>query len=139
MRVAGLFLSHRGIMIESLRDEVIHMPEIETATTADRIIRARNTAGVGQRQLARMVGLPQTTLQRIEKSTRPAKMNEILLIASALGCGVPELTGHSDIRGRVECAARATDGSSMASMRAELVHYLELDAYLDDQGIARST
>ena len=36
---------------------------------------------------------------------------------------------------RVEYAARATNGASMERMRETLLHYLELDAYLDDQGI----
>lgn len=45
------------------------------------------------------------------------------------------LAKHSGVRDRLECAARATDYSSMEMMRRELVHYLELDAYLEDQGI----
>lgn len=38
------------------------------------------------------------------------------------------------------CASRRTDGtaSPMATMRERLYAYLELDAYLTDQGIART-
>jgi hypothetical protein len=35
----------------------------------------------------------------------------------------------------VQCAARSTNGSGMAGMRAALLHFLELDDYLDDQAI----
>jgi hypothetical protein len=64
-------------------------------------------------------------------------MNEVLALAWALGCTVSELTGLSVVRDRLECVARATDDASMKTMRRELSHYLELDAYLEDQGIAQ--
>ena len=61
-------------------------------------------------------------------------MNEIIALAQALGSSVAE-PGHSSVRDRIQCIARATDTASMHEMRRELTHYLELDAYLDDQGI----
>jgi hypothetical protein len=33
------------------------------------------------------------------------------------------------------CFARAENGSDMSGLRSELVHLLELDAYLDEYGI----
>lgn len=132
-----LNLSRLWPKLESHTREVIHMvitSETPT-TTAQRIAAARSEASLSQRELADRTGIPQATICRIEKG-RPAKMNEILLMASALGTGVAELTGHSDIRDRVECAARASDGSAMTSMKAELLRFLELDAYLENQGIA---
>lgn len=62
-------------------------------------------------------------------------MNEVLALAWALGCPVAELMAQSPVQDRLECVARATDHSSMETMRRELSHYLELDAYLEDQGI----
>lgn len=103
---------------------------------SDRIVAAREAAGLTQRQLAARCGIAQATLSRIEQGIRPAKMNEVLALAWALGCPASELTGFSNVRSRLECVARATDRSTMETMRRELSHYLELDAYLEDQGIS---
>jgi transcriptional regulator with XRE-family HTH domain len=107
----------------------------EQGFSADRIAEAREAAQLTQRQLATRSGIAQATLSRIEQGLRPAKMGEIVALAWALGCPVSELTGISAVRGRLECVARATDQSGMETMRRELSHYLELDAYLEDQGI----
>jgi hypothetical protein len=40
------------------------------------------------------------------------------------------------VRDRVIYFARAEDGSDMSGLRGELVHLLELDAYLDEYGIS---
>jgi len=55
-------------------------------------------------------------------------------IADATGTTLSALTGEG-VEARVHCVARATNGSEMAAMRSALLHCLELDAYLDDQGI----
>jgi transcriptional regulator with XRE-family HTH domain len=104
-------------------------------STGERIERAREATGLSQRALASATGISQSTLSRIISGDRPAKMPELVVIAAATGRTIAELTGQSQIAKRVKCAARATSGSSMEAMRQELVHYLELDAYLDDQGI----
>lgn len=98
---------------------------------------ARTTAGLSQRALADRTNISQATLNRILTGGRPAKMTEIILIADATGCTVAQLTG-SAVAGRVQCAARATNGSSMGSMRQRLLHFMELDAYLADHGIFAS-
>jgi len=95
---------------------------------------ARAAAGLSQRALANKTGISQATLSRILNGERVAKMPEIILIADATGCTVAQLTG-SAVAARVQCAARAANGSSMASMRQRLLHYMELDAYLDDHAI----
>lgn len=95
---------------------------------------ARAAAGLSQRALANKSGISQATLSRILSGERTAKMPEIILIADATGCTVAQLTG-SAVADRVQCAARATNGSSMASMRQRLLHFAELDAYLDDHAI----
>lgn len=95
---------------------------------------ARTAAGLSQRELADRVGLSQPTLHRILTGERPAKMPEIILIADAVGCTVAQLTG-SAVAGRVQCAARSTNGEDMDGMRLRLLHYMEIDAYLDDHAI----
>ena len=95
---------------------------------------ARATAGLSQRALADRTGISQATLNRILNGDRAAKMTEIILIADATGCTVAQLTDGS-VAGRVQCAARASNGSSMATMRQRLLHFVELDAYLHDQAI----
>ena len=104
-------------------------PNLSTAIES-----ARKAARLSQRTLAARTGISQATLSRILSGDRTAKMPEIILIADAVGCTVAQLTGTAVAR-RVECAARSTNGASMDSMRQRLIHFLELDASLDDQGI----
>lgn len=62
-------------------------------------------------------------------------MPEIVAIAWATGHTVAQLTGAGTVADRVQCAARATGDSGMERMREALLHFLELDEYLDDQAI----
>ncbi len=95
---------------------------------------ARQTAGLSRRALAAQTGISQATLSRIVSGKRIAKLTEIIEIARATGHTVAQLTG-SAVADRVEYAARATNRSDMDGMRRRLLHFLELDAYLDDQAI----
>jgi transcriptional regulator with XRE-family HTH domain len=95
---------------------------------------AREAAGLSQRALEDRTGISQSTLSRILTGKRAAKMTEIIQIADATGCTVAQLTGTA-IADRVQYAARATNGSAMEKMRQRLLHFIELDAYLDDQAI----
>ncbi|MDV6270677.1 helix-turn-helix domain-containing protein [Rhodococcus globerulus] len=107
-----------------------------TPSTGARIEKARLAARISsQRQLADKAGISQPTLSRIIADTRPAKANELLAIAMATGCTLAELTGTSTLADRVQYAARSTNGANMDQMREQLLHFLELDAYLEDQGI----
>lgn len=106
------------------------------ATDAGVLIeRARVAAGLSQRALADATGISQPTLSRIVSGDRVAKMPEVVAIAWATGHTVGELTGTGTMRERVQCVARASNGSDMDRMRAALLHFLELDDYLDDQAI----
>ncbi|WP_080733300.1 helix-turn-helix domain-containing protein [Rhodococcoides fascians] len=100
-----------------------------------RIDRAIVDAGMSQRSVSSLTGISQPTLSRVIAGTRAAKTNELLALARATGCTVAELSGGSTVAGRVQCAARSTNGAGMEEMRARLLHFLELDAYLEDQGI----
>lgn len=104
-------------------------------TVGNRIERARQAAGLSQRALARKSGISQPTLSRIITGDRTAKMPEIVAMAWATGTTVAEMTGVGCVVDRAECVARATNGAEMDGMREKLLHFLELDAYLDGQAI----
>jgi transcriptional regulator with XRE-family HTH domain len=111
---------------------------VATRTTADvgaLIERARVAAGLSQRALADATGISQSTLSRIISGDRGAKIPEVVAIAWATGHTVAQLTGAGTVADRVQCAARATNDSGMEGMRQALLHFLELDDYLDDQAI----
>lgn len=99
------------------------------------IERARVSAGLSQRGLADATGISQSTLSRIISGDRVAKLPEVVMIAWATGHTVAQLTGTGTVADRAQCAARATNDSSMEQMRQALLHFLELDDYLDDHAI----
>lgn len=106
-----------------------------TTDVGARVDRAREAAGLSQRNLADATGISQSTLSRIISGDREAKLPELVVIARATGHTLAELTGTGTVADRIQCAARSTNGSGMEGMRAALVHFLELDDYLDDQAI----
>lgn len=95
---------------------------------------AREAARLSERQLAARSGISQSTFHRILAGERPVKMPEVVLIADAVGCTVAQLTG-SGVADRVQCAARSTNGEEMRAMRQRLLHFMEIDAHLDDHAI----
>lgn len=95
---------------------------------------AVSATGLTQRALANATGISQPTINRILTGERTPKMTEIILIADATGCTVAQLTG-TGVADTVQCAARSTNGSTMDDMQQRLLHFMELDAYLDDQAI----
>jgi len=106
-----------------------------TTHVGTRIERALKAANLSQRSLAVTTGISQPTLSRIVGGERAAKMTEIIAIARATGHTIAQLTGTTTVADRVQCAPRATNESDMQQMRDALLHYLELDAYLDDQAV----
>ncbi len=99
------------------------------------IQRARVAAGLSQRGLADATGISQSTLSRIISGDRVAKVPEIVLIAQVTGHTVAQLTGIGTVAERAQCAVRATNDPGMEGMREALLHFLELNDYLDDQAI----
>lgn len=106
-----------------------------TPTSGSRIAAARARIAMSQRTLAERAGVPQATLSRIESGARVPKMGELIALADALGCTLSQVSQHSPVRDRVVCFARAENGSDMTHLHDELVHLLELDAFLDEYGI----
>jgi len=101
------------------------------------IEQARVASGLSQRTLAKRTGISQPTLSRIIAGERTAKMTEIILIADVTGHTVSQLTG-TEVAQRVQCAARATNGSAMRSMHQQLLRFIELDAWLEDHAIPQA-
>ncbi|MPV51156.1 MULTISPECIES: helix-turn-helix transcriptional regulator [unclassified Pseudactinotalea] len=108
---------------------------MNTSTVNAAIESARTAAGLSQRALENRTGISQSTLNRILTGKRAPKMTELIQIAAATGCTVTQLTGTA-VANRVQCAARSTNGATMEGMRQRLLHFIELDAYLDDQAIS---
>lgn len=106
-----------------------------TTNIGELIDHARGAAQLSQRDLADATGISQSTLSRIISGERVAKMPEVVAIAWATGYTVAQLTGVGTVAGRAQCAARATNACGMEQMREALVHFLELDDYLNDQAI----
>ena len=106
-----------------------------TTSVGSRIERARAAAGLSQRALADAAGISQPTLSRIISGDRTAKMPEVVAIAWATGHTVAQLTEAGAVADRVQYAARATGDSGMDRMRESLLHFMELNDYLDDQAI----
>jgi predicted transcriptional regulator len=106
-----------------------------TTDVGTRIERARVAAGLSQRGLADATGISQPTLSRIISGDRPVRMPEVVAIAWATGHTVAQLTGAGAVTDRVQCVARATNDCGMVAMREALLHFLELNDYLDDQAI----
>ncbi len=106
-----------------------------TSESGERVDRARIAAGLSQRSLAEATGISQPTLSRIISGDRVAKLPELVLIAWATGHTVAQLTGIETVADRVQCSARATSDCGMDVMREKLLHFLELNDYLDDQAI----
>nr|DAX43248.1 MAG TPA: Helix-turn-helix XRE-family like protein [Caudoviricetes sp.] len=98
------------------------------------IASACEAAGLSQRALGDRTGITQSTLSRILSGKCSAKMTEIILMAEATGCTVAQLSGNS-VTERIQYAARTTNSPMMERMRQRLLHFIELDAYLDDQAI----
>lgn len=91
-------------------------------------------AGLSQRLLAARTGISQSTLSRIMNGERLVKATELLLIADATGSTIAELSDTA-IADRVELAARLSNGAASSAMRERLLHFIEVDAYLDEQGV----
>lgn len=101
-----------------------------------RVERARAAAGLSQRGLAEATGISQASLSRLIAGTRTPKAPELVSIADATGTTYAALAGTGP-SARARCVARSTNGNRMDGMREVLAGYLDLDGYLDDQGIAR--
>ncbi|MHA7295219.1 helix-turn-helix transcriptional regulator [Arthrobacter sp. HLT1-21] len=101
-----------------------------------RIAERRDEAGMNQRELEVATGISQSTLCRIENGSRPARLDEVISIAWALGCPVEAILDENPVRDRVLVASRANASTAdAAAVRLRLTQFLEMDEYLALHGI----
>ncbi len=106
-------------------------------STGARIEKARLAAQIAsRRELADKAGISPSTLSRIIAGTQPAKANELLALAMALGCNLAELAGIATTAGHLQCGARPDSGANFEVMREQLLQFFELNSYLDEQSIS---
>lgn len=96
---------------------------------------ALNALKMSQRELARLTGMPQARLSRIISGAIPPSAPELLVISEQTGVPFARLSGVSQVRERVQYAARSTENSDMSQMRDTVLGYLELNDYLDEYAI----
>ncbi|WP_179229108.1 helix-turn-helix domain-containing protein [Parenemella sanctibonifatiensis] len=108
----------------------------EMISMGQRIRAASEAAGASQEEARRAIGVSQPTYSRLEAGTRPVAGDELVALADRFGVRASTIAGLADVEARV-CYAARTDvpTSTMAAMRERLFDYLELDAYLTDQGV----
>jgi transcriptional regulator with XRE-family HTH domain len=111
----------------------------EVAPLHERIQAVRSRLRISQADAGQALGMSQPTYSRVEDGSRPLKGSELVRLADAFGVRVAAITGIADVSDRARYAAR-TDGSQagMVKMRDHLYAYLELDAYLTEQGFTAS-
>jgi transcriptional regulator with XRE-family HTH domain len=114
------------------RSRVVIMRDIGVGAKVDR---AAAAAGLSQRELAEATGISESTLSRVISGDRAAKMPDLVAIARATGHTIAQLAGAGIVAHRVQRAAPATDDSAMDRMGQALLHFLELDEYLDEYAI----
>jgi transcriptional regulator with XRE-family HTH domain len=109
---------------------------VDHVTLGRRLREVRETAKVSQDAARTAIQVSQPTYSRIEAGERPLKGDELITLADLFGVRAAAITGVAQLQERARYAAR-TDGSQpqMAVMREKLHAYLELDAYLTDQGV----
>jgi len=110
---------------------------IDSVALGRRIREVREAGGFSQAAAASALEISQPTYSRIESGERPVAGDELVLLADLFGVRAAAIIGVPRLRERTRYAAR-TDGSAaaMETMREKLLAYLELDAYLTDQGVA---
>lgn len=100
-----------------------------------RLREVRERAEISQSTAGAAIGHSQPTYARIEAGERLLKGHELIQLADCFGVRVSTITRVPAVTERARFAARTNGGpSSMAAMRDRLYAYLELDAYLTDQG-----
>lgn len=99
-----------------------------------RILDARKSVGMSQRDLAAETGLSQPTIQRIEKGQRTASRLELVLIADGCGVLVDDLLGTNNIADQVCCAGR-TDEPGSKELADYLIYTFGVARRLDQLGI----
>ncbi|MFZ2501948.1 MAG: helix-turn-helix transcriptional regulator [Nocardioides sp.] len=107
-------------------------------TIGARVAARRAAAGLTQRDVEAKTGISQSTLNRIERDAREAKMDELVAIAWATGATYGEFIGDSEVRDRLQFAGRVGSAEAFEAMKGEAAFFFELDDYLDQFAVARA-
>ena len=101
-----------------------------------RIEKLRGEAGLSQRDLSGLAGIPEAALRRIETEGTGARVDYVVCIAWALGCPVEAILDENPVRERVLVSSNAdTSTPAAAAVKQRLTQFLEMDAYLSRHGI----
>ncbi len=111
-----------------------HTQKMNPAIGGNRIKDALGAAGFTQGDLAQASGISRPTLTRIISGDRAPKMPEVAAIAWATGATVTELMESERLFERVRITACASRPPMMGAHK-ELLSFLQLDTYLEDQAI----
>lgn len=106
-------------------------------TVGSRVALRRMAAGLSQRDLEAKTGISQSTLNRIERDTREAKMDELVAIAWATGTTYGDLVGDMEVSDRLRFAGRVGSEDAFAAMKSQAAFFFELDDYLDQFAVPR--
>lgn len=121
------------------RDKMIHrerQAEAMGTLIGQRITALRHSRAMSLRTLEKETGISQETLHLIESGTREARLDEIMLIAWALGSTVGAILDENPIRDRVLVNTSADlTHDEVKAVRDRLISFLEMDAYLESHGI----
>lgn len=99
------------------------------------IQKEREALKISGRELAKLSGLSQATISRIESGERKPKQTELRLIADACGISLHRLLGDSSVHEELRCAGR-TDNEEVANqMFNTMAYYFDVMDRLDRLGI----
>lgn len=122
--------------VESEVADFDSVEEVMSSTIAERIVRLKDRAKMDQRKLRDETGISQPTLSRIISGKREPRMDEVILLAGALGVSPSEILEENPLEDRVLAAHRATDATvDTAHVRQKLLSFLQMDEYLELHGI----
>ncbi len=99
-----------------------------------RLVEARETVGLSQRDLAQYSGISQSTIHRIETGQREASILELATLADACGVLIADLQGTNTLEEQVLCAGRTDDAGSRA-LADYMIYAFGLAQRLDELGV----
>lgn len=99
-----------------------------------RVVAARESVGMSQRDLGRHTRLSQSTIHRIETGAREASTIELSVLADACGVLIADLLGSNRLADEVLCAGR-TDEAGSKALADYMIYALGLAQRLDEVGV----
>lgn len=110
--------------------------EATDVQVGERLVAARKSGRLSQRDLARYSGVSQPTIHRIESGERDASVLELSAFADACGVLVTDLQGTNTLADEVRCAGR-TDDAGTGALAEYLIYAFGLSRRLDELGVVQ--